>query len=711
MLLSLNHATGAQLELGELGLNYHESGPYLQCKDAAGEIVQLGGVYISSATGDAPGNPLPGKWWLRGDTLFVYDGAAWVEVGGTGGGGGTPGTITVIGGDGIEASTIGTTVTVTADINTSRGLEFVGDAIAVKLGTGLSFDGNGNIQAAPGLVNDGELTIQDANGTSLGTFSANQAVDETITIPAGFSGDYDDLTNVPDLPEVTAGDGVEVTQSNNIYTVAADPNTSRGIEINTDKIAAKLGSGLAFDSSGNIECTISGGLTYKGTVDVTSTTTISGAAQGDLYANTGTGQFSSNWATITSNATTATDANPGDWMVYQGVEWDHIPATGPGTDLGIDNRDATDLDVTSSTGADATIPAATTTLSGLMTAADKTALNSALQPGDDVSDLNNDAGYITDAGVTKIIAGTNVTINPTTGIGDVTINASGGGSGATDLGIANRDATDLDVTSSTGADATIPAATTTLAGLMTAGDKAKLEDDAGYKNAQAGRALTYDTSTSPDTLNADIATASALGVVSAGSGIDVDAAGEISVNLSGVDVNADLGYTPAVNKGTVTNTAGNDATLPLADGTNAGLFTAAEKTKLNGIEAGAQANVNADWDATSGDAEILNKPTLFTETDADTLYLSKLNNDTAEGEITFEKLTTHKAGVDVVNAVINSDGSAEFAGDITAKTSVLVCLRHSLTEHHPLIWILRLMQDVQIMKAELNSEVLKVAVH
>jgi hypothetical protein len=39
-------------------------------------------------------------------------------------------------------------------------------------------------------------------------------------------------------------------------------------------------------------------------------------------------------------------------------------------------------------------------------------------------------------------------------------------------------------------------------------------------------------------------------------------------------------------------------------------FTMAEKNKLAGIEAGAQVNVNADWNATSGDAEILNKPTI-----------------------------------------------------------------------------------------------------
>jgi hypothetical protein len=39
-------------------------------------------------------------------------------------------------------------------------------------------------------------------------------------------------------------------------------------------------------------------------------------------------------------------------------------------------------------------------------------------------------------------------------------------------------------------------------------------------------------------------------------------------------------------------------------------FTDAEQTKLGGIAAGAEVNVNADWNATSGDAEILNKPTI-----------------------------------------------------------------------------------------------------
>lgn len=39
-------------------------------------------------------------------------------------------------------------------------------------------------------------------------------------------------------------------------------------------------------------------------------------------------------------------------------------------------------------------------------------------------------------------------------------------------------------------------------------------------------------------------------------------------------------------------------------------FTNTLKTKLDGIQDGAEVNVNADWNATSGDAQILNKPTI-----------------------------------------------------------------------------------------------------
>ena len=49
-------------------------------------------------------------------------------------------------------------------------------------------------------------------------------------------------------------------------------------------------------------------------------------------------------------------------------------------------------------------------------------------------------------------------------------------------------------------------------------------------------------------------------------------------------------------------------------------FTTTLKDKLDGIASGAEVNVNADWDAVSGDAQILNKPSIPTKT-------SDLNND------------------------------------------------------------------------------------
>lgn len=63
----------------------------------------------------------------------------------------------------------------------------------------------------------------------------------------------------------------------------------------------------------------------------------------------------------------------------------------------------------------------------------------------------------------------------------------------------------------------------------------------------------------------------------------------------------------------VTNVVENiELNLPASTTALAGLMLPSDKTKLNGIAAGAEVNVNADWNATEGDALILNKPTLST---------------------------------------------------------------------------------------------------
>ena len=52
-------------------------------------------------------------------------------------------------------------------------------------------------------------------------------------------------------------------------------------------------------------------------------------------------------------------------------------------------------------------------------------------------------------------------------------------------------------------------------------------------------------------------------------------------------------------------------------------YTTEEKNKLSGIAAGAEVNVNADWNAVNGDAFILNKPTKVSDFDNDVGYLTE----------------------------------------------------------------------------------------
>ena len=61
---------------------------------------------------------------------------------------------------------------------------------------------------------------------------------------------------------------------------------------------------------------------------------------------------------------------------------------------------------------------------------------------------------------------------------------------------------------------------------------------------------------------------------------------------------------------TIANQIGGKVDKVAGKGLSTNDYTTSEKDKLAGIAEGAQANVNADWDATTGAAQILNKPAL-----------------------------------------------------------------------------------------------------
>lgn len=85
-------------------------------------------------------------------------------------------------------------------------------------------------------------------------------------------------------------------------------------------------------------------------------------------------------------------------------------------------------------------------------------------------------------------------------------------------------------------------------------------------------------------------------------------------------------------------------------------YTTAEKTKLAGIEDGAQVNVQSDWNATSGAAQILNKPTLATvATTGD--YNDLINLPTlTTGTVTSVALTA-PTGLQVTGSPITTSGT------------------------------------------------------
>lgn len=94
-------------------------------------------------------------------------------------------------------------------------------------------------------------------------------------------------------------------------------------------------------------------------------------------------------------------------------------------------------------------------------------------------------------------------------------------------------------------------------------------------------------------------------------------------------------------------------------------YTAAEQTKLSGIAAGAEVNVNADWFAVSGDAQILNKPTLGTAAALDAGVANGVASLGADGLVPSAQLPPF---VDAVLSVNGQTGTVVLgAGDVGAE--------------------------------------------
>ena len=94
---------------------------------------------------------------------------------------------------------------------------------------------------------------------------------------------------------------------------------------------------------------------------------------------------------------------------------------------------------------------------------------------------------------------------------------------------------------------------------------------------------------------------------------------------------------------------------------NTNAYTDAEKTKLSGIATGAEVNVQSDWTATSGDSQILNKPTTITTAEQTKLGYISLNQSIDLDSVLFN--------VGVNNLKISN---ATHTGDVTGSTALTI---------------------------------------
>ena len=316
---------------------------------------------------------------------------------------------------------------------------------------------------------------------------------------------------------------------------------------------------------------LSGALVYKGQVDLTGTTVPSLAAgdAGFTYMNSTNGSCSSEWAGKTSGLTAGDAVTQNDMVTWDGTQFIFQKNTGGNgkTDLGWTSA-STQGTVTSSTGANATVPKVDTNNAGLMLPGDFDKLGGIQADAQKnvKSDWNASTG---DAEIQNkpVIAQSDwaqtTSSDPAFIKNKPTITMDGGNVDNISVNLTyTASATNGIVNSDKGTNATLPLVVANgNAGLMTGTDKNKLDGIAG--GAQ-------------------------------------------------VNVGTDLSNTTNATQVTVQSSTGDNTTLDQANGTNAGVMSAAMYTKLNGLGPGGDDNVQSDWDVTdaASDAFIQNKPTI-----------------------------------------------------------------------------------------------------
>ena len=441
--------TANQLANGELSLGYNQAGAYLCCKDTDGNIQQVGGIKVNDA---APSNPVKGTLWFKTDTstLYVHDSDSWLKVaGGDGGGGSGSSDVTqLIAGDGVKVSpnTGKGDVTITFDFDSKKGLEISSGKAAVKLGKNLSFDADGKIDAAD-PADPGVTKLTAGTGITLDPSDGTGEVKITATGGGGSVGNLQDVTdngntttNNIQTGEITSGSinvgalnsssdtasGSVLFETGSIYTqLAGSGELFRGYQKDNKVFAVTNDGGITADgditTAGQV---YSGGNAFNGQNDGSRL-----SAGGAVYASAASSATLWGGYTTGSNQFTSRISADGSISAAGNIKAEGYLEVGDYSNTyGMYVNDNCQMYVNGGAtkgyrlfnNADGGNETFSVLGDGSVT------LKSVEFPDGTVQSTAASAGS---SGVNKIIAGDNITIDPTGGTGDVTINATGGGGG------------------------------------------------------------------------------------------------------------------------------------------------------------------------------------------------------------------------------------------------------------------------------------------
>ena len=277
-----------------------------------------------------------------------------------------------------------------------------------------------------------------------------------------------------------------------------------------------------------------------------------------------------------------------------------IGSTGGGTtNLGV-SVTASAVTVTSSTGTDASLPAASTTEAGVMTSTDKAKVNNAteaaatIDAGKVVMGASDGSRSVREASDADLDSLAGDLASGDRGANELALKSElpTGGGGATNLSV-SRTATQVTVASSTGTDAVLPAASTTQAGVMTSTDKSGLNSSVRSTGTfDGGKPLMGATD---NTRNIRQATVGDLNNLARDLADGARGANELALKSelpTGGGGTTNLGVTRTADNVVVTSSTGTDATLPAASVTEAGVMTSTDKNAVSRAITSA-ANVDA----------------------------------------------------------------------------------------------------------------------